>query len=86
MAIAMSNPIVYVIEGHNELDIGRRGRQNRHQGTAPTNLQDIPGGNKVVNDEDDDGVEAENGSDDQDDSDEGYEDGEVDDASKYAEL
>ncbi len=61
-------------------------------GTVPTNLQDIPGGDQVVDDEDGDGDKDKNGeeaaseSDDEEDKDEGDSDGKVDDTSKYAEL
>ncbi|KAF8317804.1 hypothetical protein F5887DRAFT_1167143 [Amanita rubescens] len=73
-------------EGEGE---GEQAELEPPSGTAPTNLEDIPGGDKVVHDDDDDDKdeeETESGSDDEEDSDEGDEDGEVDDTSKYAEL
>ncbi len=70
--------------------------------TAQTNLEGIPVGCEIVEDEDkdkdkdkdkdgdededEDRDEMERDSDDEEDSDEGDEDGEVDDTSKYAEL
>ena len=84
-------------EAQDKSEAGKEGEGKEEQaepplGATPSNLEDIPGGDKVIDDEDKDEDEDEDGEDTQSDSDEeeeedeGDEVGEVDDTSKYTEL